>query len=193
MQMSAHAEDEDGDGQRENIYTELLTDSQAALDVIHAEDVPKRSRHVEIRLAWMREHLLRGRLKLRWLRGKDNAADLYTKNLGTRLFQQHRARLGFTAQDGHVEALYMLSQLRVSSESMRESAEVGVLEVFCGEDSALCQVCGSLGIPCCGITANAETSGVDRNHEGHHCLEEQKALDPHTLYTCPHLALQVPC
>ena len=178
VQMSAHAEDEDGEEQRGKIYTELLTDSQAALDVIHAEDVPKRSRHVEVRLAWMREHLLRGRLKLRWLRGAENAADLYTKNLGTRLFQEHRTRLGFITQDGHVEALYMLSQLRVSPESMKESDEVAVLEVFCSEGSALCQVCGSLGVPYCGITANAETSSVDRNHQGHHCLEEQRALDP---------------
>ena len=96
--------------------TELLTDSQAALDVIHAADVPKRSRHVEIRLAWIREHLLRGRLKLRWLRGAENAADLYTKNLGTRLFQEHRTQLGFIT---HVEALYMLSQLQVSPEHKR--------------------------------------------------------------------------
>ena len=161
VQMSAQAEDEGGEEQHDKIYTELLTDSQAALDVIHAEDVPKRSRHVEIRLAWMREHLLRGRLKLRWLRGAENAADLYTKNLGTRLFQEHRTRLGFITQDGHVEALYMLSQLRVSPESMKESDEVAaVLEVFCSEDSALCQVCGSLGVPYCGITANAETSRV---------------------------------
>ena len=54
----------------------------------------------------------------------------------------------------------MLSQLRVSPESMKESDEVAVLEVFCSEDSALCQVCESLGVPYCGITANAETSRV---------------------------------
>ena len=54
----------------------------------------------------------------------------------------------------------MLSQLQVSPESLKESDEVAVLEVFCSEGSALCQVCGSLGVPYCGITANAETSRV---------------------------------
>ena len=48
------------------VSTKVLSDSQAGLDVIAAEDVPRRSRHIEIRLAWLRLQVESGRLSFRW-------------------------------------------------------------------------------------------------------------------------------
>ena len=84
------------------VSTEVLSDSQAGLDVIAAEDVPRRSRHIEIRLAWLRLQVENGRLSFRWIPGEQNPSDLLTKNVGTKLFLAHRLRLGFDEQYGQL-------------------------------------------------------------------------------------------
>ena len=75
-----------------NIATELMTDSQSAIDLLRGQDLPRRSRHVEIRLAWMRAKMATGRLSLHWLAGSVNPADLFTKSVNTALLLLHRRR-----------------------------------------------------------------------------------------------------
>ena len=99
------------------VSTEVLSDSQAGLDVIAAEDVPRRSRRIEIRLAWLRLQVESGRLSFRWIPGEQNPSDLLTKNVGTKLFLAHRLRLGFDEQYGQlVDALHLLAQLSLSKD-----------------------------------------------------------------------------
>ena len=59
--------------------SEILTDSQSAIALLHGEDLPRRSRHIEIRIAWLREHLRSGRIKLQWISGTDNPAGDWSK------------------------------------------------------------------------------------------------------------------
>ena len=57
----------------------IESDSSSALQLIQSVDVPKKSRHVEIRLLWMREQLEQKRLCLRHRPGTENPSDLFTK------------------------------------------------------------------------------------------------------------------
>ena len=145
------------------VSTEVLSDSQAGLDVISAEDVPRRSRHIEIRLAWLRLQVERGRLSFRWIQGETNPADLFTKNVGTKLFSAHRLKLGFDEQYGQlVEALHCLAQLSLH-ERRKQSAVSGsyaLLEVCCMPSSSLSVICRQKGVAYAGIVANMEEARV---------------------------------
>ncbi|CAE6933000.1 unnamed protein product [Symbiodinium sp. CCMP2592] len=152
-------EDEDSHDPDQESVAEILTDSQSAVDLLKGEDLPRRSRHIEIRIAWLREHLRSGRIQLRWLRGTVNPADLLTKCLPTRMHVLHRERLGFVAETGHASALFALAQLHVQHEN-KTGSSVALLEVCCSADSELSRACCELRIPYVGITANAETTRV---------------------------------
>ena len=140
----------------------MLTDSQSAVALLQGEDIPRRSRHIEIRIAWLREHLNHlksGRIRLKWISGTDNPADLMTKCLSTRIHVMHRECLGFVAEAGHVSALFDLAQLHVQKE-MNTPKVVALLEVCCSVNSELSRDCHDLKVPYVGITDNAETSRV---------------------------------
>ena len=145
------------------VSTEVLSDSQAGLDVISAEDVPRRSRHIEIRLAWLRLQVENGRLSFRWIKGETNPADLFTKNVGTKLFSAHRLRLGFDEQYGQlVDALHLLAQLSLSKDrdSSKKVGPCALLEVCCEPASSLCEICRQKGVAYTGIVANMEEARV---------------------------------
>ena len=72
----------------------LESDSSSALQLIQALDLPKRSRHVEIRLLWIRGQVESGKVRIRHRPGLDNVADLFTKCLPSKDFLRHRARWG---------------------------------------------------------------------------------------------------
>ena len=80
----------------EGVETEMVleSDSASALQLIQQTDIPKRSRHIEIRLLWLRSQLSEGKLSLYHRPGIVNMADLFTKCLGSHLFEKHRRALG---------------------------------------------------------------------------------------------------
>ena len=49
----------------EEVVIWLESDSSSALQLVRSMDVPRRSRHIEIRLHWLREQMREGLLKLR--------------------------------------------------------------------------------------------------------------------------------
>ena len=73
----------------------LESDSSSALQLLVGQDIPKRSRHVEIRMAWMKAKISSNELLVEHRAGTDNVADLFTKCLGTKDFLRHRTSLGF--------------------------------------------------------------------------------------------------
>ena len=89
----------------------LESDSQAALDLLKGTDLPRRSRHIEIRLEWLKQKVRQGELILRFRPGVENVSDLMTKCLGTALFKKHRQAIGFDTPEGPVDALFELVQL----------------------------------------------------------------------------------
>ena len=87
-------------------YMQLSTDSESARVLLMGADLPKRSRHIEIRVFWSREMISKGYLRVTWGIGRENPADLFTKCLPMSLFVRHRRALGFLPHDGpSVQAL----------------------------------------------------------------------------------------
>ncbi|CAE7308697.1 unnamed protein product, partial [Symbiodinium sp. KB8] len=128
-QAHVFEQSEDGGEDPENsrIVTDLLTDSQSAID------------------------LLKGQVRLEWIPGSQNPADLFTKNVNTALLNLHRGRLGFvTVKDSPVEKLFELSVQRGRIEMYHE-ARIAMLEVCCSAKSALSQECSHQGIPYAGV------------------------------------------
>ena len=69
----------------EEVVIWLERDSSSALQLVRSMDVPRRSRHIEIRLHWLREQMREGLLKLRHRSGVENPADLFTKCLSAKV------------------------------------------------------------------------------------------------------------
>jgi len=67
-------------------FTLMESDFESALTVIAGKDVPKRSRHIEIRLHWLQGEIEAEELELKYKLGTENCSDRFTKCLGTRDF-----------------------------------------------------------------------------------------------------------
>ena len=72
-----------------------LTDSLSGKMILEASDLQRRSRHVEIRICWLRELMAKGILECAHVPGTENPADALTKCLALATFLKHRALLGF--------------------------------------------------------------------------------------------------
>ena len=83
----------------------LDSDSAAALELLKGVDIPRKSRHIEVRLEWLRQKVTCGELVLRFRPGDNNVSDLMTKCLNTRKFVKHRTSLGFVVPSGPMDAL----------------------------------------------------------------------------------------
>ena len=78
----------------------MESDSRAATQLVQALDVPKRSRHVEVRLLWMRDQLRSGMLNLRHRPGFNNPSGFFTKCLSGNAFLKHRFSVALIPIDG---------------------------------------------------------------------------------------------
>ena len=113
------------------IITDLLTDSLSAIDLLKGQNVRRRSRHIEIRVEWMRHKMNSGQVRLEWIPGSQNPADLFTTNVNTALLNLHRSRLGFvTVKNSPLEKLFELSVQRGRIEIWTQS-RIAMLEVCC--------------------------------------------------------------
>lgn len=73
--------------------TTILSDNQAAI-AIGSDDVHHaRTKHIDIRYHWIRQHIREGALVLEWISGAEQEADILTKPLGRVLFEKLRARV----------------------------------------------------------------------------------------------------
>ena len=170
VKVNAHDRKEGDPSSSSEGLSEILTDSQSAIALLHGEDLPRRSRHIEIRIAWLREHLRSGKIKLQWISGTENPADLMTKCLGTRLYMIHRERVGLVMQEGPVATLFELSQFHSRGDGelselhiyagSDEKALIAVVEMCCPEHSTLSQACSRRGVPYIGIVGGGETQRV---------------------------------
>ena len=50
----------------------LCTDSASARDLINSSDIPRRSRHTEVRVFWVREQLEQKKVEIEWIKGTAN-------------------------------------------------------------------------------------------------------------------------
>ena len=141
----------------------LESDSSSALQLLYAEGLPRRSRHIEIRLLWLQEQMKIGKIQVKHRAGTENPADLFTKCLPTKTFLKHRSTIGFVKWDGPLCDILHLAP----------ASDVGLafVEVCCSEKSAIRTACQASQIPYAGVTKDVEMLGVQRgvqNFVGEH-------------------------
>ena len=122
----------------------LYTDSESALKLLRNMDVPKRSRHLEIRIEWLKGRVAEKALVLAFRKGVANPSDMLTKCLGSSQFGVHRESLGFEVMSGPLLSLTAIGKRWV------------FVEVCCQPGSAISLVCKELGVMYCGITRSME-------------------------------------
>ena len=139
----------------------LESDSMSAIQLLHGIDIPRRSRHVEIRILWLKSKIDEGTLKLSHRYGEGNCADLFTKCLSTKDFLKHRAVLGFEGPERPVASLMMLSEEMLADSLVKDGKfEIAMFEICCAEHSSLRAACEKFGIPYLGVSANMQTKRV---------------------------------
>jgi hypothetical protein len=67
----------------------LEIDNKGAKDLIDNWSVRGRLHHVKVKQFFLRELKEQGLLKVKWLNSESNTSDIFTKNLGGPLFNQH--------------------------------------------------------------------------------------------------------
>ena len=66
----------------------LEVDNQGAVDLLNNWSVGGRTRHIDVRINFMRELKEEGILVVRHVPGDENDSDMHTKNLGNPLFEK---------------------------------------------------------------------------------------------------------
>ena len=157
----------------------LESDSSSALQLIQALDLPKRSRHVEIRLLWIRGQVESGKIKIRHRPGLENVADLFTKCLPSKDFLRHRTTLGILTIDAPLDDLLALSM-------SKPKRKLAVVELCCREGSMIQKACETSGFRYCGVTKDVELKSV--------LLQVKRFVDEQRLLgNWVHLHISTPC
>ena len=137
----------------EDVSVLLESDSSSALQLVQALDMPKRSRHVEIRLLWLREQVGSGKISIQHRPGTDNISDLFTKCLPTRTYMKHRTTLGFLKIEAPIQEL---TAMYVS----KGCSAIAIVELCCSTNSCIRKACETSKIPYCGVVENVELRGT---------------------------------
>ena len=68
-------------------------DNSGALFLAENEYACQRTKHIDVRYHFIRQHVDDGTMKIELIRSEDNIADVFTKNLGHKLFWSHVYKL----------------------------------------------------------------------------------------------------
>ena len=126
----------------------LMTDSESSLKLLKNLDTPRKSRHLEIKLEWIKMQVNSEKLVVVFKRGTENPADLLTKCLATSLYVIHRSSLGFETCDGPIASI------------TKSFGNYILIEVCCQPNSALSQEAKKKGMSYIGINDNMEQASV---------------------------------
>ena len=147
-----------GETAPETVVNVLLeSDSASALQLIHGVDIPKKSRHIEIRLLWIRSQIEKGVVRMKHRAGSENVSDLFTKCLSSQLFFKHRETLGFEERSmpdlsEAVVTLIADDEACLDVLAVLKSRPILLVELCCSEGSALNVVTKRLGVRYIGVT-----------------------------------------
>ena len=70
----------------------LSVDNKGAVDAINNWNVGGRTRHVAVKINFLRELKEIGIIEVEWIPSNENCADMFTKNLPSQLFEKHTQR-----------------------------------------------------------------------------------------------------
>ena len=74
----------------------ILSDNQAACSLSNSPAISTRSKHIDIRHHFIRDHVQSGSFSTTWIPTADMPADIFTKALPLPLFSRHRDVLGLS-------------------------------------------------------------------------------------------------
>ena len=69
----------------------LYMDNKGGVDIFNNWSISGNTGAVSIRFVFIRELKEQGILEIKWIKGEDNCADLFTKNLDTKSYQKHES------------------------------------------------------------------------------------------------------
>ncbi|RDB27573.1 Retrovirus-related Pol polyprotein from transposon TNT 1-94 [Hypsizygus marmoreus] len=72
----------------------LLCDNQSAIEIANSESLSSRSKHIDVRYHFIRQHLMSGSFATSWIPTGDMTADILTKPLAAALHLKHALALG---------------------------------------------------------------------------------------------------
>ena len=67
----------------------LFMDNKGGVDIFNNWSIAGNTRAVSVRFAYIRELKEAGMLQIKWIKGEDNCADLFTKNLSGVNYHKH--------------------------------------------------------------------------------------------------------
>jgi hypothetical protein len=73
---------------------EIRVDNKGAKDLVNNWSIGGRTRHVGVRLNFIRELKENGIIEVKWIKSEDNVADISKKNLPANLYKKHVTSLG---------------------------------------------------------------------------------------------------
>ena len=165
----------------------LESDSSSALQLLVGQDIPKRSRHVEIRMAWMKAKISANELLVEHRAGTDNVADLFTKCLGTKDFLRHRTSLGFETPEVPISDLQRVRDVLLFNHRVDQKHDTAFVEVCCGTNSALREACRVARMPYLGVVKRMETAEMFQKVKEFVTVQEQLG------YRWVHVHASTPC
>ena len=107
---------------------QLRTDSLSGKQLLESYDLQRRSRHIEIRLCWLRRLLNSSILELSFCRGERNLSDMFTKCVSQALFQSFRTVIGFLLNDLRLSVVISGSEKQKALDDEEESESLRDLE-----------------------------------------------------------------
>ena len=107
---------------------QLRTDSLSGKQLLESYDLQRRSRHIEIRLCWLRRLLNSSILELTFCRGDTNLSDMFTKCVGQALYQSFRTVIGFLLNDLRLSIVISGSEKQKAVDNEEESESLRDLE-----------------------------------------------------------------
>src|SRR5271156_1806337 len=75
----------------------LLSDNQRACALANNSSITSRSKHIDVRHHFIRDHISDGTFCTNWIPTSDRPADIFTKPLAAPLFLKHRTSLGLVS------------------------------------------------------------------------------------------------
>ena len=161
---------------RKNVDTELpgilYSDSESALKLLRNMSTPRQSRHLEVRIEWLKARVSKGSLVLAFRKGIENPSDLLTKCLGSSIFGIHREALGFEVMSGPLASL------------CDHEKRLVLVEVCCRKQSSIHDACRKFGMSYVGVTENMQSYSM---------FQDVRRYLLNFAYDCVFVHVSTPC
>ena len=71
----------------------IKVDNKGAVDLANGWSANGGTKHMEVRVMYLRELKENGIIKVEWQSTHDNTSDIFTKNLDSKTFEKHKRKL----------------------------------------------------------------------------------------------------